>query len=352
MGEITLAENRMNKRKIYWICQIGGWTFYGFLQIFLYATAQRPDTTHIIGEVLQVIFYIFSTHFFRYILIHYSWLSYNFVKLIPRILLAIIVLSLLNYGFLIVYSYLNDELTARDFRAFTIILNIIGPMIIYFIWTMIYFTFHYFERYNKSLKYEAAAKEIELRNLRSQLNPHFIFNSLNSIRALVDENPVKSKNAINQLSNILRNSLMVDRQRLVTFSEEMNTVKDYLSLETIRYEERLKTEFNLDPNSAQYLIPPLMVQTLVENGIKHGISTLKTGGMISVTSKVADDTLIIQIRNAGQYLNGINGEIPGFGINNTKKRLELIYGDQAIFRICNETKKIVLTEIILPKSLV
>lgn len=341
----------MNKRKIYWICQIGGWCFYGFLQIFLYATAQRPDATHLVGEVLQVLFYIFSTHFFRHLLIHYGWLSYGFVGLIPRILLVISGLSVLNYGFLVIYSFLNNELTAHDFRTFTVILNIIGPMIIYFIWTMIYFTFHYFERYNKSLKYEAAAKEIELRNLRSQLNPHFIFNSLNSIRALVDENPVKSKDAITQLSNILRNSLMVDRQRLITFSEEINTVKDYLSLETIRYEERLRTKFDLDPRSAQYLIPPLMIQTLVENGIKHGIATLKNGGMISVTSKVADDSLIVQIRNAGQYSNGQPNEAPGFGIANTKKRLELIYGEQARFRICNESKETVLTEIILPKSL-
>ncbi len=212
-------------------------------------------------------------------------------------------------------------------------------MIIYFIWAMIYFTFHYFERYNKGLKYEAAAKEIELRNLRSQLNPHFIFNALNSIRALVDENPVKSKNAITQLSNILRNSLTVDRQRLVTFSEEMEMVRDYLALETIRYEERLRIEFNIDPKSTEYLIPPLMVQTLVENGIKHGISTLKNGGKVEISSKVDNENLFIQIRNTGQYLNGETKKKSGFGLNNTKKRLELIYGDQASFRILNETKK-------------
>ena len=224
-------------------------------------------------------------------------------------------------------------------------------MIIYFIWTMIYFTFHYFERYNKSLKYEAAAKEIELRNLRSQLNPHFIFNALNSIRALVDEDPTKSKNAITQLSNILRNSLSVDRQRLITLAEEMETVKDYLELESIRYEERLKTRFDLDPASGQYLIPPLMIQTLVENGIKHGISTLKNGGTISIASKVSGESLVIQIRNAGQYVNGKSGRMEGFGLRNTEKRLELIYGDQATFRISNETKRTVLTEVTLPKTL-
>lgn len=341
----------MNKRKIYWVCQIGGWSFYGFLQIFLYATAQTLDFTDILGEFLQVVFYILSTHFIRFVLIRYKWLGMSFIHLIPRVLLLILGLSILNYGFLITFAFVTDELTTRDFLLSLMVLNVVGPMIIYFIWTMIYFSFHYFERYNKSLKYEAAAKEIELRNLRSQLNPHFIFNALNSIRALVDENPVKSKNAITHLSNILRNSLTVDRERLVTFSEEIGTVTDYLELESIRYEERLKTEFNIDPNSAKYLIPPLMIQTLVENGIKHGVSTLKSGGKISITSLVNEDGLVIQIRNTGQYVNGKSKVEEGFGLKNTRKRLELIYGDQARFEISNESKKTVLTEIVLPKTL-
>lgn len=341
----------MNKRRIYWICQIGGWSFYGFLQIFLYATAQQLDGTHIFGEILQVLFYIGSTHLLRYIFIHFGWLAYNWIKLIPRVLSAILVLSIFNYAFLLVYSFFTDELTGRDVLPFTIVLNVFGPMIIYFIWTMFYFTFHYFERYNTTLKYEAAAKEIELRNLRSQLNPHFIFNALNSIRALVDEDPAKSKNAITQLSNILRNSLTVDRQRLVSFSEEMEVVLDYLALETIRYEERLKTQFQIEPASMEYMIPPLMVQTLVENGIKHGISTLKNGGTISISSSVVNGSLNIQIRNTGYYTIGKPKTKTGFGILNTKKRLELIYGDQATFRIFNENKSTVLTEIVIPKSL-
>lgn len=341
----------MNKRKIYWVCQIGGWSFYGFLQIFLYATAQQPDMTHFVGEVLQVLFYISSTHLLRYIVITNGWLGLNWVKLIPRLLLIIFGLSMLNYAFLLGYSLLSNELTVRDFLPIAIVLNVFGPMIIYFIWTMIYFTFHYFERYNKSLKYEAAAKEIELRNLRSQLNPHFIFNALNSIRALVDENPLKSKNAITQLSNILRNSLTIDRQRMVTFSEELAMVKDYLALESIRYEERLRTEFDIDPESMRHLIPPLMIQTLVENGIKHGIANLKNGGLISITTALNEENLVIQIRNSGQYLNGKPSEQTGFGISNTRKRLELIYGDQASFLINNETKNTVLTQITVPKSL-
>lgn len=341
----------MNKRKIYWILQIGGWSLYGFLQIFLYSTAQQLYFNHVLGEILQVLFYILSTHLLRYVFIRFDWLTYHWVKLIPQVLITLLAFSIINYGFLLFYSFLTDELTSRDFLPFTVTLNVVGPMIMYFIWTMFYFTFHYVDRYNKSLKLEAAAKEIELRNLRSQLNPHFIFNALNSIRALVDENPPKSKIAITQLSNILRNSLNVDRQRLVTFSEELEMVRDYLALETIRYEERLKTNFEVDPKSTEYLIPPLMVQTLVENAIKHGISTLKDGGLVEVISRVNEDNITIQIRNAGQYMPAKNKKKSGFGLENTQKRLELIYGEQATFRIFNDSKKTVLTEIVIPRSL-
>ena len=341
----------MNKRKIYWLCQIGGWSFYGFLQLFLYATAQRPDVIHIVGELLQVLFYIGSTHFMRHILISYNWLNLSWVKLIPRILVLILLLSIGNYGFLVGYSYLSNELTSRDFMPFTMVLNVIGPMIIYFIWSLFYFTFHYFERYNKGLKYEAAAKDIELRNLRSQLNPHFIFNALNSIRALVDENPGKSKDSITQLSNILRNSLITDRQRLIPLKEEMDTVRDYLALETIRYEERLKIHLELANETLEYLIPPLMIQTLVENGIKHGISTLKNGGIIEIKVSIENEMLRIEITNSGQLKNLKSTKRSGFGIKNTKKRLELIYGDQASFDIRNKTNKTVLTTVAIPKTL-
>jgi two-component system LytT family sensor kinase len=341
----------MTKKQIYWLCQILGWGLYGLLQIILYATAQSTDMAHVVGEVILVVFYIASTHFIRFALIRFGWLSFSLASMIPRLIGLMIVLSALNYAFLIGYTSFTGELSSRDFLLIPVILNLFGPLVIYMIWTILYLSFHYFENYNKSLKYEAAVKEIELRNLRSQLNPHFIFNALNSIRALVDENPKKSKNAITQLSNILRNSLMVDRQRLIHFAEEFKTIKDYLALESIRYEERLKTIFDIDPASHDYLIPPLMIQTLVENGIKHGIAELKGGGEISIITKVEQNSLIVQIRNSGQIKFEEKPPESGFGLSNTRKRLELIYGDEAHFSIGNENKKTVLTEILIPRSL-
>lgn len=192
-------------------------------------------------------------------------------------------------------------------------------------------------------------KEIELQNLKSQLNPHFIFNALNSIRALIDENPHKSKMAVNQLSSILRNTLVSERKGLTTFQDEIRVVKDYLGLESIRFEERLKTEFDVAAETNEFEVPSLMIQTLVENGIKHGISKLTEGGVIQLKAFVADDKLKIQIRNSGHFvINGTRKKAGGLGLENTRHRLKLIYGDESSLRILNEKDNFVLTEVIIP----
>jgi LytS/YehU family sensor histidine kinase len=122
-----------------------------------------------------------------------------------------------------------------------------------------------------------------------------------------------------------------------------------LGLESIRFEERLKTEFDIDPESNQFRVPPLMVQTLVENGIKHGISKLKEGGIIQVKTRVEHDFLKVSIRNSGQFhLNGIKKKSGGLGLENTRQRLKLIYGNDASIRILTENNDFVLTEIIIP----
>lgn len=272
-------------------------------------------------------------------------------KLIPRVILAVFILAFVVYLLRMVIALpLNMYNPNIAWKATNILGLSTVYALIFFLWSVLYFIYHYFERYNISLKHEAAMNEIELNNLKSQLNPHFIFNALNSIRALVDENPKKSKHSITQLSNILRNSLISDKRKLTTFNEELRMVKDYLSLETIRFEERLKTNYEIHPDSNMFLVPPLMLQTLVENGVKHGISKLKEGGEISLKTCFTEEKFIIQIRNSGNYkVNGTNKNRPGLGLKNTKHRLELLFGDSASIEIKNEGPNIVLTELKIPQ---
>jgi len=272
--------------------------------------------------------------------------------MIPRAMASIIVLGFVIYFLRVPVSILLKVVTIQ--RLAFDPQQILGFGFFYvfllFLWSLFYFTYHYIERYNISLKYEASMIEIELNNLKNQLNPHFIFNALNSIRALVDENPVKSKQAINQLSNILRNSLTFEKKGLTDFDDELKIVKDYLGLESIRFEERLKTEFDIHPESTKFKVPPFMIQTLVENGIKHGISRLTQGGIVQVKTLADKNRLRIQIRNSGHIHNGARkGKEKGLGIKNTKQRLKLLYGEEASFRMVNENNNFVLTEIIIPQ---
>jgi len=340
----------LTRNKIYWLCQTIGWSLYGLANILVYyVQSNKLENGHIFGQVLQILFYIFSTHILRFTIKKYNWLSISSIKLIPVVVTADLVLAIFNYLFLILITYnLGTLIPSVETKVVNITFGILGPFIIYFFWSLIYFTYHYFVQYNKSLKYEAVINEIELNYLKSQLNPHFIFNALNSIRGLVDENPNKSKSAINQLSNILRNSLQMDKKRLISLAEEIETVKDYLALETIRYEERLQVHVDISKESYLVMIPPMMIQTLVENGIKHGIATLKKGGKINIEGKIKEGNLYIDIRNSGKYINGKTQK--GHGLFNTEKRLDLIFGEKATLHISNESDNRVLTRIKLPAN--
>ncbi len=342
----------LNKQKLYWTLQLGGWSLYASVQIaasIMAAGVLGVSPQRILFLAYEAIFCLLVSHIYRHYINKWRWLNLGMQRLIPKVIVSVFGLGLIMY-----FLRIPISLPLRLFSvevAFDV-QNILGLSlyyaIIFFLWSALYFIYNYFERYNKSLKLEAYAREIELNNLKSQLNPHFIFNALNSIRALVDEDPSKSKRAINQLSSILRNSLVTEKRELTPLKDELKVVEDYLGLESIRFEERLHTEFIIDPQSKEFLVPPLMIQTLVENGIKHGISRLTEGGLIQIRTTVENNKLKIQIRNSGKYINGVKRTSGGLGLENTKQRLRLIYGDAASFRILTENDSFVLTEINIP----
>jgi len=342
----------ITRDRLYWILQIGGWAFYALIQIVGSKIAfggESVSTTQMVFLSCEALCCLFLTHTLRQLINKWRWFSLGMSRLIPRVVLSVFTLAISLYILRVVVSFplglYNNEVafSLNNFIGLTLVFTVI-----FFIWSVLYFVYNYFERYNKSLKLEASVKEIELSNLKSQLNPHFIFNALNSIRALIDENPEKSKQAVNQLSNILRSSLATGKKGLASFEDELKIVKDYIGLEQIRFEERLKAYFDIDDESLDFLVPPLMVQTLVENGIKHGVSKLTEGGSILLKTSVTNDRLKIQVRNSGAYVNGERKNSGGLGLDNTTQRLKLIYGDEATFRILTEKDNFVIVEIEIP----
>jgi hypothetical protein len=343
----------VNKNRLYWTLQIGGWVAYAVFQILfsILASGAEVKSPRLLSFIFEALLCLLVTHYYRNYINENKWLSMGLARLIPRVVAAVLLMGIITYFLRIPFSIvLGTYIPENAFNPEKMLTGIFFYAFFFFLWSVLHFTYNYFERYNKSLQLEASIKEIELSNLKSQLNPHFMFNALNSIRALVDENPGKAKQAINQLSSLLRNSLVSEKRSLTSFDEEMKLVRDYLGLESIRFEERLKTEFDVDPESKDFMVPPLMIQTLVENGIKHGISKLTEGGLVQIRTKVDGDHLKIHIRNSGKFV--VNGHKKdtggGLGLENTKQRLKLIYGDEASFRILTEKDNFVLTEIIIP----
>ncbi|HNU87032.1 MAG TPA: histidine kinase [Ferruginibacter sp.] len=221
------------------------------------------------------------------------------------------------------------------------------------IWMLIYIVYHYVEKNRKDqldrLKLESTVKELELKTIKSHINPHFIFNSLNSIRALVDENPTRARRAITELSNILRSSMQAEKAETVTLQSELDIVKDYLALEQMRFEERLRVEMDIDKDTLEQPVPPMMLQTLVENSIKHGISKLINGGVVRVVAGFTDQHLELLVQNTGHLNGNINGD--GFGIKSTQDRLNLMYQGKAVFEIKNIEGGMVESKVSLPVAI-
>ncbi len=333
----------MNKKKLYWWLQIGGWSFYVGAQTIFRLLLTETRGVQILFFFSEGILFLLMTHYIRFLIKTLDWIKLPLVKLIPRVIGMVIVMGSVLYILRIGISiplglFENSDISVTSFLGLAATYSLI-----FFIWMVLYFAYHYFREYNTALKHEAAIKEVELNNLKSQLNPHFIFNALNSIRALVDENPKNSKKAITQLSNILRNSLITDKERLISLQDELSVVSDYLGLERIRYEERLNVKMDVSPETLNYLIPPLMIQTLVENGIKHGISKLKKGGNLEIRTRLGGNKLRVEIWNSGTLDDSNNSSGPGMGLKNTKKRLNLIYGEGAKFDISQQNGMVVTT---------
>ena len=338
--------------------QIAGWGFFIVLNIaWSLANNEFNDAT---PKMLVLIFVIglMCSHLVRYVIVRLDWLKLGLLRLIPRVLMVSLVIGCLCF----VVQALVSDFFFTDVEPFIgsttgsldIVDIILNWTLLLILWSMFYFVYHFFDNYRreeiKNLRLESSMQEIELNSLKAQLNPHFMFNSMNSIRALVDEDPDLAKTAITQLSTILRNSLMIGKRKTIPLSEELNVVRSYLALESIRYEERLQVEIKVDENAEQCEVPPLMLQTLVENAIKHGISKLTKGGKILLLANKKADKLHVHIENTGELEYRKDKKSSGIGLANTKKRLELLYGNDANFKIFG-SNGIVTTEISIPENI-
>ncbi len=346
-----------NEYKYYWFSQLVGWGVFYVLRIIVTTIycAKRPDidlTTALVWESIDHLASAFASHLI------WKWMHWR--RLFDR---GWKVMLVEGYACAMAMSFLValivwppcETIYAEDFarigvttmRAFIMMQH----ALITVLWFSALLAIHYFQR-ARQLELEkaettAAAREAQLHALKGQINPHFLFNSFNSLRALIDEDPARARDAVTHLSVIMRYSLTSAERRLVPLSEELRVVGLYLELESLRLGPRLSIVSRIEPGLNNALIPPLMLQGLVENAVKFGPAARKLGGEVAYTARQENDHLIVQVSNPGRL--GSVSDSTGTGLKNLRDRLELLYGDKASFTLAEE-KELVTATISLPLS--
>lgn len=352
-----------NKRPLYWTFQLVGWGSFALINAFFAFSFGKLDQHFFFRVAIFLLLGVMVTHLMRGVITSLGILQKTLQKQVILFLILTTILSMLA-SFLRVETALRLDLLSSDEQA---LLSRVGVkywvsklvlvlssgfsfFILFFIWNLIYFVYHYVTKSRKqqldTLRLEALVKELELQTIKAHINPHFIFNSLNSIRALVDENPQRARKAVTELSNILRSSMHAEKLETVPLEKELSIVKDYLALENMRFEDRLKVEYEIDENTLQLPIPPMMLQTLVENAIKHGISKQINGGVVKLIAEISDNYFELVVQNTGQLREMANPD--GFGLSSTNTRLSLMYGSKGKFDIRQINGSMVEASILIP----
>jgi sensor histidine kinase YesM len=339
----------------YWLCQLGGWGLVGFSMLFYaFFFLDKSDLTpeSFLRITIWALSGIMSTHLFREFIKGTGWLQLPVEKILPRLILSIVLTSLL-YSFLVTVIFSFFSLTEKGIGFWRLmIVNTVNAGIFIIPWILIYYIYHYIEKSRRqqldTLKLEALVKELELKTIKSHINPHFIFNALNSIRALIDEDPLRARTSVTALSNILRSSMQTEKVELVPFEKELNIVKDYLALEHIRFDDRLKVEYEIALETLRQPVPPMMLQTLVENAIKHGIGCKVEGGLIKIISSLQEDCHELIIQNSGTL--SVASKDGGFGLSSTRNRLYLLFGESSSFEIHQMNIQMVQAKVRIPLS--
>jgi two-component system LytT family sensor kinase len=350
-----------SRSRLYWILQIGGWGLYGLFGGVLATIFGKFSPTIVIVEVIVAGTLLALTHLLRLYVRRQGWARLPLGKLLPRLFVAhlgVAVVGIVIIGLLMVLVMLtlHPPEAGQKFPWVQYVGYGLNIFFVMWLWSTIYFGLHYFDNYKQGeidkWKLTAAVRDAEMRTLKAQINPHFLFNGLNNIRALVLENPVRAREMMTHLSDLLRYSLQLNSREQVPLARELEVVAHYLTLESLQLEERLRYTLDVAPAALDVLLPPMTVQLLVENAIKHGIAPRPGGGDVHISAQLdGPDQVLITVRNPGHYApNPAAPDHTGVGLPNAHERLQLLIGPSASLRVGNDARQagVVTAELRLP----
>ena len=345
-----------NRNLAYWLCQLLGWMGWSLI-LLGFAILEDGNSRQMVMITLTSVAGLVLTHVFRTALKPRDWVHSGVSSMIPKAGFSVLVLMLLLFGLEqaieMFWPGMKPKQTTMLFSdAPSYWVHLINYAVVLGLWVFIYLTVHlvweYADTRINELRLEAGLKSAKLQALEYQLNPHFLFNSLNSIAELTTEDPLRARHMVLRLSSLLRTTLQAGKADVHPLEKEVNLAKAYLELESMRFEERLKYSFEVDPGFLSLPVPVMLILTLVENSIKHGIAKQIKGGEVHVVVEAEQGGLSVHVTNTGQMEEQESSS--GVGLRNLKERLRILYGDQAWLTIQNVKARKVRATIGIPLS--
>jgi len=333
----------------FWITQIIGWGIFAGSNLIVQIIGGFPLDLLLTNSLIPFSVGFLTTTIYRYLIKDVDWKYWKFSKLLLLLIgsSSVLTIAFMAIIFSILFLFIYVEFNLAKFLSNFVIFGLIMSL-----WNFIYFFIHYFNSWHNSeidkWKLAAEIKDSQLGNLKAQINPHFIFNAINNIRSLILEDKEKAREMLLNFSDLFRYSLKHNENATVELEEEVEIVQQYLELLSIQFEDKLAYKINLENDLLKETVPPMMLQLLVENAIKHGISQFTDGGSIVIDIHKKEDFLLLNVRNTGKLNNTIKlGEKLGVGLENIKKRLDLIYTGKAKFDL-TEKNNFVTASIKIP----
>ena len=326
----------------YWALQLAGWGFYFYAQAsgeVIFASVPWSQATALWGGVSLA--GIGLTHGMRWSIRHHGWLALPPAALLGRVIAGALLVSTVSYLITLalsqaVYGTAVAPITAAFYKRLTVAGQLRNQFIIavavHGAWVAAYLAVamqrHRYRAEVRQAQLGEALRAAELRLLKSQLNPHFLFNALNGLRALIADEPARARDAVTHLARTLRYTFAASDEDFVSLERELEMVDDYLALESLRLAERLAVERDIEPAARGARIPAMLLQTLVENAIKHGIAALKEGGTLRITARVQAKELVLKVVNP-RPAQDTPATSEGVGLRNSSERLRLLFGRNA-----------------------
>ena len=327
----------MNK---YWVFQLAGWLGYSAVGITINLIAGGKLVPLLLTHVVFVAVGMGLTHLLRREIHRRRSPNTSIIRLWPMLSAWAVLISIVLTGIVI---GVNEVFVPGKWDLVTMAALWWGMLLAVGVWEVLYVRFSESRRHEvRESQLQFALRESQLLALEAQIHPHFLFNALNSIRALVEINPSRAQEMLTRLSNVLRYSLRRDSEHTVVLEAELEAVSDYLALEGIRFGDRLHSSVVSDEEVVKRHVPPMVIQTLVENAVKHGVGQSKGRTDLLVHTSINGQDILITVENTGKLLES-SRDGSQLGLENTQKRLKLLYGDRARLLLEEKDDRVIAT---------